>query len=54
MEETLPDRRTVPSSFTLLKAEFGYVGTRRNVLDCARDQAKEGFNASLEHQVPQR
>lgn len=42
LEENFPEKRTVPSSFTLLKAEFGFVGTRQQVLDAAYDAAAQG------------
>ena len=33
LEEKMQRARTVPSAFTLLKAEYGLIGNRREVLD---------------------
>ena len=41
IEEAMPLKRSVPSAFTLLKAEFGLVGNRQQVLAAAYDAATE-------------
>lgn len=42
IEEAMPLKRSVPSSWTLLKAEFGFIGNRQQVLECATRMAQEG------------
>lgn len=42
MEEACPRKRSVPSAWTMLKAEFGYVGTRQYVMDRATEDAQNG------------
>lgn len=41
LEENMQRARTIPSSFTLLKAEYGLTGTRREVMLRAALLAKE-------------
>lgn len=41
MEEAVPAKRSVPSAWTLLKAEYGYVGNRSNVLAQAQTDAQD-------------
>lgn len=43
LEEEVPKARKIPSAFTLLKAEFGYTGTRAQVWLAAMHDAKEGI-----------
>jgi hypothetical protein len=38
----MPAKRTVPSSYTMLRAEFGFIGNRSQVLECATRMAQEG------------
>lgn len=40
----MPAKRSIPSSFTMLKAEFGFTGTRAQVLAQATQVAKEGYS----------
>ncbi len=42
IEEAMPAKRSVPSSWTLLRAEFGFIGNRQQVLECAKRMAQEG------------
>lgn len=42
LEEKMERARKVPSAFTLLKAEFGYTGTRAEVFEAALARASEG------------
>lgn len=42
IEEAMPIKRSIPSAFTLLKAEYGFIGTRQQVLAAAHDAAAEG------------
>lgn len=48
LEEDMPARRSVPSAFTLLKAEYGFVGTRQQVFDHALAVAQRGVSHVLE------
>ena len=52
LEENMQRARTVPSSYTLLKAEFGFTGTRREVMLRAGLLAKE--HPSVEDSLPSR
>lgn len=42
LEEDMPARRSVPSSWSLLKAEFGFIGNRARVMRDATNAAAEG------------
>lgn len=48
LEEELPARRSVPSSFTLIKAEYGFIGTRQQVFEQALAVAQRGYDYVLE------
>lgn len=52
LEEKMQRARSVPSSWTLLKAEFGFTGTRAEVLHAALAAAKE--EPDVEDSIPGR
>lgn len=42
IEEAMPLKRSIPSAFSLIKAEFGIPGNRAQVLERARALAQDG------------
>lgn len=44
----MPARRSIPSAFTLLKAEYGFTGTRQQVFNQALTVAQKGVSHVLE------
>lgn len=52
LEETHERARSVPSSYTLLKAEFGFTGTREEVMRNALAQSKEDGYGYVEDTLP--